>query len=201
MVQVIPCLFDTHLIYSRCQAYLVCFSKSVSCAQSRDQSAPVYQSGCFEAPSLESIGLVYSRKAHILAIMLKPTPSGLTLRNACILCSVRSSSFLYPIVTRTNFISLAASVRPSCVMVIRPMCARISLISHSSCLTALIGVGNVHARSAFVLFQGLLPNVPNQVSPDAMVYCYPWFLQSFTVALYVPYAFSECRLVWMESLA
>jgi len=40
--------------------------------------------------------------------------------------------------------------------------------------------------------------VPNEVSPNAMMYCYPWFLQGFAVALYVPEAFRECRLVWME---
>ena len=152
MIQVIPCLFDAHLIYLRCRAYLVSFSRSLSCAQSRNQSAPVYQLGCSEAPSLESIGLVYSRKAHTLAIMLKPTPSGLTLRNACILGSVRSSSSQYPHLHPSipfipvSLISLAASERPTCMLVIRPMCARISLISHSSCLTALTDVGNVHMR-------------------------------------------------------
>ena len=68
VVQVIPCFFYTHLIFSRCLAYLVSFSRFLSCAQSRDQSAPVYQSGCSDAPSLESIGLVYSRNVHTLAI-------------------------------------------------------------------------------------------------------------------------------------
>jgi len=89
---------------------------------------------------------VYSRKAHTLAIMLKPTPSGLTLRNACILGSVRWFSSQYPVVTWDDLISLAASERPTCVLVIRPMCARFSLISHSSCLMALTDVGNVHMR-------------------------------------------------------
>jgi len=60
--------------------------------------------------------------------------------------SVKSSSSQYPIVTWNVVISLAVSVRPTCVSVIRPMCARISLISHSSCLTALTDVGNVHMR-------------------------------------------------------
>jgi len=40
VVQVVPCLRDAHLIYSRWRAYLVSFSRSLSCAQSRDQSAP-----------------------------------------------------------------------------------------------------------------------------------------------------------------
>jgi len=82
VVQIDPCLRDAHQrdnvvywktkrkIYYRWRAYLVFFSKVLSCAQSRDQSAPVYQSGCSEAPSLESIGLVNSRKGHILAITL-----------------------------------------------------------------------------------------------------------------------------------
>jgi len=60
----------------------VFFSRSLSCAQSRDQSAPVYQSGCSEAPSLDSIGLVNLRKARTLAFSLKATPSGWTLSNA-----------------------------------------------------------------------------------------------------------------------
>jgi len=51
-----------------------------------------------------------------------------------------------------------------------------------------------------VLFKGLLPNVPDEVSPDAMMYCSPWFLQGFAVALYVSDAFRECRLVWMLGL-
>jgi len=97
VVQVVPCLRDAHQIYSRWRAYLVFFSRSLSCAQSRDQSAPVYQSGCSEEPSLESIGLVHSRKAHFLAIALKETPSGRTLRNACSFVSLKSSTSQYPI--------------------------------------------------------------------------------------------------------
>ena len=73
------------------------FLMSLSCAQSRDQSAPVYQSGCSEAPSLKSIGLVNSRKAHILAITLKATPSGRTLRNACSFALLHLSASQYPI--------------------------------------------------------------------------------------------------------
>jgi len=57
-------------------------SRSLSCAQSTDQLAPVYQSGCSEALSLESIGFVNLRKAHALASSLKATPSSRTLRNA-----------------------------------------------------------------------------------------------------------------------
>jgi len=62
------------------------FSRSVSSAQSRDHSAPVYQSSCCEAQSLESIGLVNSQKAHTLAFSLKATAYGRTLRNACDFC-------------------------------------------------------------------------------------------------------------------
>jgi len=58
------------------------FSRSLSYAHSRDQSATIYKSGCSEALSLESIGLVNSRKAHAFAFSLKATPSGRTLRNA-----------------------------------------------------------------------------------------------------------------------
>jgi len=95
VVQVAPFFRDAHPIYSRWPAYLVFFSRSLSCAQSRDQSAPVYQSGCSKAPSLESIGLVNSRKAHIPAITLKATLFGRTLRNAC-QCTFVSSGFLRP---------------------------------------------------------------------------------------------------------
>jgi len=119
-VQVVPCLLDAHLIYSRCRTYLVSFSRSLSCAQSRDQSAPMYQSHCCEAPSPESIGLVYSRKAHILAITLKPTPSGRTLRNAYFFGSVRSSASQYPFVTCNNVISFPTSEQPICVLVSGP---------------------------------------------------------------------------------
>jgi len=83
VVQVVPFFRDAHQIYSRWRAYLVFFSRSLSCAQCRDQWAPIYKSGCSEAPSLESIGLLNSRKAHILAISLKATPSGWILRNLC----------------------------------------------------------------------------------------------------------------------
>jgi len=81
-VQVVSFLRDAHLICSRWQTYLaktsrksqilVSFSRSLSCAQSRDQSAPVYQSGCSEASSRESIGLgdnelaAYDRKVSVL---------------------------------------------------------------------------------------------------------------------------------------
>ena len=41
VVQVTPFFRDAHQIYSRWRAYLVFFSRSLSCAQSRDQSAPV----------------------------------------------------------------------------------------------------------------------------------------------------------------
>ena len=122
VIQVVPCFLDAHLISPKCRAYLVCFSRSLSCAQSKDQSAPVYQSGCSEAPSLESIDLVYSRKAYVLAITLTPTPSGRTLRNAYIFGSVRSSASQYPIVTLINVISFPTSERPICVLVIRPTC-------------------------------------------------------------------------------
>jgi len=117
------------------------FLMSLSCAQSRDQSAPVYQSGCSEAPSLESIGLVNSRKAHILAITLKAT-----LRNACSFVSLQSSASQQPIAQCNSVTSFPTAERPSCVVVIRPICVRISLISHSSCLTALTDVGKVHIR-------------------------------------------------------
>jgi len=76
VVQVSPFFCDAQQIYSRWRADLVFFSRSLPCAQSRDQSAPVYQSACSEAPSLESIGLVNSRKAHTFAFLLKAIPSG-----------------------------------------------------------------------------------------------------------------------------
>ena len=56
----------------------------------------MYQSGCLEAPSLDSIGLVTSRKAHTLAFSLKATPSGRTLRNASGFVSLKSSTSQYP---------------------------------------------------------------------------------------------------------
>jgi len=73
-----PVDLESHHMNSRCLEYLSFFSRSLSCAQSSDQSAPGYHSGCSEIPSLESMGLVNSRKAHSLSLKLKATPSGLT---------------------------------------------------------------------------------------------------------------------------
>jgi len=97
VVQVAPFFREAYQMYSRWRAYLVFFSRSLSRAQSRDQSAPVYQSGCLEAPSLESTGLVNSRTAHTLAFSLKATLSGQTFKNASDFVSLKSAS-QYPIV-------------------------------------------------------------------------------------------------------
>ena len=71
------------------------FSRSLSYAHSRDQSAPIYKSGCSEALSLESIGLVNSRKAHAFALFLTATPSGRTLRNASGVVLLKSCIYIY----------------------------------------------------------------------------------------------------------
>ena len=63
MVQTVTFLFEKHHTNSRWCAYLVLFLRTLSCAQCRDQSAPVYQLGCSEAPSLESLSLINSTKA------------------------------------------------------------------------------------------------------------------------------------------
>jgi len=80
-VQLALYLFDSHQMNSRWRAYLVFLSRFFSCAQSTDQSAPVYKSGSSKAPSFESIDLVNSRKSHIFPFSFTTTPSGRTLRN------------------------------------------------------------------------------------------------------------------------
>jgi len=200
VVQVTPFFRDAHQICSRWRACLMFFSRSLSCAQSWDQSAPVYQLGCSEALSLESIGLVNLRKAHIFAFSLKATPIDWTLRNTSGLVSLKSSASQYPITQWNSLISFPTAELPYCVSVIRLMCARISLIAYSSCLTALTDVGKsrieIHHPSLLVnVF-----NVHNHVPPDAMVYWYPLHLQGFAIALYMSKAFWEGGLLRVEGL-
>jgi len=148
VVQVVPFLCDAHQIHSSQVGEHIWYLSRGLCPVSSlgTSQPPYYQSGCSKAPFLESIGLVYSRKAHILAFTLEANPSGQTLRNACIFRLMRSSASPFSIVQCNNVISFPTSERPSCVLVIRPMYVRICLIFHSSCLTALCDMGKVHMR-------------------------------------------------------
>ena len=110
MVQGSPFWFDAHQTNSRWLAYLAFFSRSLFCAQSSVQSDPVYQSRCSETPSLESIGLVISRKAQTFAFLLKATPFSRTLRHVC---GFNRCSRLRPNISSRNGIPLSLCQRPS----------------------------------------------------------------------------------------
>jgi len=158
------------------------------CAQSRDRSAPVYQSGCSEAPSFESIGLANSSKANVF-FLVESGSIRLNLEECLWFCVVDLIPVSLPyFVVEFHYCSPDGRAALLCF---RHQVDIYQDFFHFPLFVLDCTDGYGKGAYGFRLFFFQRPfaiktHMRYQVPPNAMVHCDPWFLKGSTVALYVP---------------